>query len=684
MQEHIRDVRESLPRGYYRELPALDGGALTGYPRVFELAVTLISHTEGRIDVDNVNLFLGAFQAVAPLTIGELWAVPAMLRLGLLENIRRMALRTVKHLEEVEEADRWAHQVHVASERGEAALDEAIAPYVRDAGRLTPVFVSRFLHQVRLAAGATPSLSRLERWIADEGLSAEDATSRSNQRLAITQLVMANSITSLRAVGALNWRQLVEGHSALDAVLRQDPSGFYERMTFATRDSYRHVVERIAKRTGRTEEDVARAALALTTPNQGDPCEAHVGYYLVDDGLPQLERAMSYRPELGVRLRRFVLRHPNFLLWGGVLTGTGLGLALLLAAVGPASPLMCLAIALLAWLPVSDVAVTAMNQLVTIFLPPLLLPKLNVRGPQGVPAELRTAVVIPTLLGNVEAVHAALQNLEVQYLANREANLYFALLTDFTDASTEHREGDAEIVAAAVAGLNALNERYANDNAGSFFLFHRPRRLSPTQHCWMGWERKRGKLAEFNAYLRGGAREAFSVVVGDVAQLPAVRYVITLDADTVLPPDAAPLLIGTLAHPLNRAVYNPRRGRVMRGYGILQPRVVVSLPSAHASRFAAIHSGHPGVDPYTTAVSDVYQDLYGEGSYTGKGIYDVDVFEEATRGRFPEGTVLSHDLIEGSHARAGLVTDVNVYDDYPAHYLTFSRRKHRWIRGDWQ
>src|SRR5690606_31650211 len=255
---------------------------------------------------------------------------------------------------------------------------------------------------------------------------------------------------------------------------------------------------------------------------------------------------------------------------------------------------------------------------------------------------------------------------------------------DFTDAPAEVMEGDEAIVAAAVDGIRDLNARYAPGTDDAFYLLHRPRRWNPQQGVWMGWERKRGKLAEFNRFVRGGAPGAFPVVVGDVTLLQQVRYVITLDADTVLPPAAAPLLVGALAHPLNRAVYDDAAGRVVRGYGILQPRVGVTLPSAHRSRFAAIHSGHPGVDPYTTAVSDVYQDLYGEGSFTGKGIYDVDAFEQATHGRFPENTLLSHDLIEGNYARAGLATDIRVYDDYPARYLTFARRKHRWIRGDWQ
>ncbi|HEX5726944.1 MAG TPA: DUF3131 domain-containing protein, partial [Longimicrobiaceae bacterium] len=390
---------------------------------------------------------------------------------------------------------------------------------------------------------------------------------------------------------------------------------------------------------------------------------------------------------LGERVHRRVLRHPDAVFVGGILAGTAAALAALLWLAGPqarASAAVVAVVLLAAAVLANDIAVGVVNQLVAAFLSPRLLPRLDLHENGGIPPELRTAVVVPTLLDGVQGVREALEHLEVQYLANREPNLHFAVLGDFTDAPAATLPGDAEIVAAAADGVRALNARYAAGAEDAFYLFHRPRRWNPREGVWMGWERKRGKLAEFNRFVRGGAEGAFSTVVGDVAALRGVRYVITLDADTVLPPGTAARLVGTLAHPLNRAGYDARAGRVTRGYGILQPRVGVSLPSAHASRFAAIHSGHPGVDPYTTAVSDVYQDLYGEGSFTGKGIYDLDAFERATHGRFPENALLSHDLIEGSYARAGLATDLELYDDYPARYLTHARRRHRWIRGDWQ
>ena len=687
VQEQIREVHESLPRGYYRELPVLADGPLAGYPRVYEVAITLISHTEGRVELDEVELFVGAFQRIAPLAIGELWAVPAMLRLGCLESVRRMSLRTVQRLDELAAADAWAARLHDSGEQGAKPLRDLVARFVAWPPPLSATFVSRLLLQLRPMRGAHPPLMRLEEWLGEEAHSAESAGAHSRQRLALTQLMMANSITSLRAITHADWRTFVEHQSVMEAVLRTDPAGCYTGMTFATRDQYRHVVEGIAKRTGEAEVSVANQAVTYAREALGadpdDQRRGHVGFWLIDAGLARLERASGYRPGVREALARALPRHPNAAFFGGIALITAALLALLLRLAGPAAREAVPLVVLVALLPGLAIAVALVNLLVTTFLPPRLLPKLDLDRPSGIPQSLRTAVVVPTLIDSVESVQHALEHLEVQFLANRDRHLHFALLTDFTDSATETRDEDAAVLAAAEAGVRGLNARYAPRSDDAFFLFHRRRRWNASQGTWMGWERKRGKLGEFNAYLRG-ATEGFASVVGRTAPLRGCRYVITLDADTVLPPGAARVLVGALAHPLNRAEYDPATGHITRGYGILQPRVGVSLPSAHRSRFAAIQSGHPGVDPYTTAVSDVYQDLYGEGSYTGKGIYDVDAFERATAGRFCENTLLSHDLIEGSYARAGLVTDVVVYDDYPAQYLSYTRRKRRWIRGDWQ
>ena len=694
VREHIVEVHASLPRGFYHELPELEAGPLAGYPRVYELAITLISHTEARVDDENVDLVLSAFQRVTALSIGELWAMPAMLRLGLIESVRRMTLRTLQRLDEIELADGWAARFQTASDSGKRALGAALNGFVTSPPALTPYFVSRLLQRLRQSRGDFPPLVWLEEWIGEDGPSAEEADAWSAQRQSITQITMANSITSLRAIARVDWRPIVERQSAIEAALRQDPPGFYSQMTFATRDRYRHVVERLAKRTGRDEGAVARIAIdlsrAVDSKGLNDARRSHVGYFLVDDGIAELERTVGYRVGVVESVHRLVLRHPNVVFGGGTLVATAALLWIVWRIAAPFSFAAAVTAVLVALIPLHDVAINVVNQLVTTFLPPRTLPKLDLSeqgiGGAGIPEELRTAVVVPTLFASIEMVEEALVTLEVHFLANRQANLHFALLSDFADSATETCAEDHAILEAAVAGVHDLNARYAGTDGARdrFYLFHRPRRWNAAEGVWMGWERKRGKLAEFNQYVQGRGGEPFSVVVGDAGAIRSVRYVITLDSDTVLPPGTAALLVGVLSHPLNRARYDAKLGRVVEGYGIVQPRVGISLPSAHRSRFAAIYSGHPGVDPYTTAVSDVYQDLFGEGSFTGKGIYDIAAFETATHGRFPENALLSHDLIEGSYTRAALATDINVYDDYPSGYLTFTRRKHRWIRGDWQ
>ncbi|MEO8226837.1 MAG: glucoamylase family protein, partial [Gemmatimonadota bacterium] len=687
VQEHIRDIRQDLPRGYYQELPKLAQGPLAGYPRIYDLAIELIAHTEGHLDLDNIKLFVGAFQTGNPLNMGELWAIPTVLRLGLVENIRRLSIRVMERLGEQESADDWAARFQQASHTSPKALTDTLTEFVDQHPPLTPVFVARLFQQIRTYQAEFRKLLWLEQWIAEESITAEDAVTRSNQRLALTQVMMANHLTSLRRIARLDWDAFFESMSVTDETLRSDPADCYEHMTFATRDRYRHVVEDIARRSRAAEEVVARKAVELAAERRaiaGAPDRtAHVGYFLIDAGRPDVERIVGYRAGMRERLYRGLKTHPVMGYFGAASLIAAPLFAALFSTIHSLSQAAQIALLVLALVPISEIAIAAVNQLLPLLIPPASLPKLNYRD-DGIPLENRTVVVVPTLLPNIDTVRAQLEHLEVQFLANRGPNIHFALLTDFADAATQSTDGDTEILDAAVHGIRTLNAAYGEGLDETFYLFHRARRWNPQQGVWMGWERKRGKLGDFNAVLLGGPTDAFSVVIGNPAALSGARYVVTLDSDTTLPRESVELLVGTLAHPLNAPLYDPAAGRVVRGYGILQPRIGVALGSASRTRFAAIQSGPPGVDPYTTAVSDVYQDLFGEGSFTGKGIYEVAAFERATHGRFAENTLLSHDLIEGGFAGAALVTDIELFDDYPATYLTHARRKHRWIRGDWQ
>jgi cyclic beta-1,2-glucan synthetase len=687
----VREVRATLPSTYYHELPKLAGsGSLAGFPRVYEIAIELIAHTDGRLDPALLELLIEQYQRITPLTMGELWAMPAMLRIGFLENVRQMALRAAADVADTEEADRWVARLLGAADADSGSLGRVLGQFVNNPPLLTPAFLTRFLQQIRSQRADFTPLLWLEQWIAEEVMSVEEAVQRSTQHLALTQFVMANSIASLRAVGNIDWQTFFETVSATEAVLRRDPAGVYAAMTFETRDRYRHVVEHLSRRTDMPEHKVAAAAIAAAAAAKKHPQvplagDGHVGYHLIDVGRRALEAKIEYRPGIRERIFRAAKAAPSqvyFTALGLLVAGT---LSVLLEPAEGAVGIGVVLAVLIVVGPSADVAVAILNQLVTLLVPPDRLARLAFKD--GVPADSRGVVVVPILLGSVRAVEEALEHLEAQYLANRDPEIRFALLGDFIDAPVEHAAEDDAIAAAGVAGVRALNTSYGSDGRGSgapFYFFHRPRRWNPADSIWMGWERKRGKLVQFNAFVLGRDDGAFSTVEGEVPWLHDVRYVITLDSDTVLPRDAAGALIGTMAHPLNRAVFDEAAGRVVRGYGILQPRVSVSLASANGSRYSAIFAGHPGLDPYTTAVSDVYQDLFSEGTFTGKGIYDVAVFDRATEGRFPPNSLLSHDLIEGSFARAGLVTDIEVFDDYPTRYLTGTRRQHRWLRGDWQ
>ena len=330
----------------------------------------------------------------------------------------------------------------------------------------------------------------------------------------------------------------------------------------------------------------------------------------------------------------------------------------------------------------SQLAVALVNWLATVLVTPHALPRMDFS--KGIPPESRTLVVVPTMLSSVENIEELTEALEVRFLANRDGYLHFGLLTDFRDAHEENLPEDEPLLRMVQKRIDELNEKYREATRDAFFLFHRPRRWNPGERIWMGEERKRGKLADLNSLLRGGSRDCFSLIVGETEVLSKVQYVITLDTDTQLPRDAARQFVGTMAHPLNRPRYDEHKQRVCEGYGILQPRVGVSLPGTNKSRYARLNGSEPGIDPYTRAVSDVYQDLFGEGSFIGKGIYEVDAFERALAGRCPENRILSHDLLEGCYVRAGLLSDVQLYEENPSCYSVDVGRRHRWIRGDWQ
>ncbi|MBK1649207.1 glycoside hydrolase family 94 protein [Rhabdochromatium marinum] len=681
IEEQIRTAERHLPKGYSRELPRLRDGPSAGLPRVYDLALEIIAHGDGRVDPENLSRFIAAYQSVTGLRLGELWAIPIMLRLALIENLRRVAARVATSRTDQNLADSWADRMLTMAGKDPKNLILEIADMARSNPPMSGAFVAELARRLqgRSAALALP-LTWIEQQLGESAQTIEQLVRTENQQQAADQVSIGNSIGSLRFLGAMDWPELVETMSQVEHTLRKDPMDVYGRMDFATRDRYRHVVERIAKRGRLSEAEVARAALTLARADA-----AHVGEYLIGRGVPQLEQATGVGRTGLAALRRLGNRAPLAFYLGGILVLTiGCSWSLLMQARGAPNGLLPI-LALLAMLGASQLAVALMNWLTSLLTRPHRLPRLDFSA--GIPPEARTLVVTPTLLGSARGVEALLEALEVRFLANRDPHLHFALLTDLHDAPSEALPGDQALIDQAARGITALNAKYPCANGDHFFLFHRPRRWNPQAGVWMGYERKRGKLMDLNALLRqdiSGADARFSLIVGDRLILPNLRYVITLDTDTQLPRDAAREMVGAMEHPLNQPYFDPALGRVISGHGILQPRVAVSLPGANRSRFARLHGQDAGIDPYTRAVSDVYQDGFQEGSFIGKGIYQIDAFGQALDDLFPENRILSHDLLEGCYARSGLLSDVQLYEDYPASYGDDVSRRHRWIRGDWQ
>ena len=689
IEEQIRTAELHLPKGYSQELPCLADGASAGFPRVYDLALESISHSDGQVAPESLRSIVVAYQSVVPLNLGELWAIPIMLRLALIENLRRVAVRIARHRADRNRAETWADRMTGVAVKRPQDLILTIA----DMTRSNPPLVSSFVAELsRRLQGKGPALALPLTWIeqqlSETGLTIEQLVYLENQQQSADQASTSNSIGSLRFLGVMDWSEFVESTSLVEKVLGEDPVKVYGIMDFATRDRYRHVVEQTARRSPFSEVEVADRAIGLAREgaalNGEESLTAHVGYYLIDNGLGQLNTSAKVRNSTVEFQSSPGSRLPLLLYGGGILFLSVLfagGLAVRAQADGLHGYGLAL-MSLLLLVCTSHLAVALANWVATLLTTPHALPRLDFS--KGIPNDRRTLVVIPTMLASVPAIEGLAKDLEVRFLANRDKHLHFGLLTDFLDAAEEILPDDASLLLLARQRIEGLNRRYPSATGDIFFLFHRPRSFNSQERTWMGYERKRGKLASLNGLLRDGLSAPFSLIVGDASVLRGTKYVITLDTDTQLPRDSARQLVGAMAHPLNRPRYDEHARRVIGGYGILQPRVTASLSGTNRSRYARMCASEIGIDPYTRTVSDVYQDLFGEGSFIGKGIYEVEAFERILGGCFPENRILSHDLLEGCYARAGLLSDVQLFENYPSSYGEDVKRRKRWIRGDWQ
>jgi cyclic beta-1,2-glucan synthetase len=671
IEEQVKEIRQTISKHYFYKLPPLRNGSLKGYPRVYAIALELISHTDGRFDEKTLINYVKAYQTHALLSSGELWAIPVMVRIALIENIRRICEKIMQSHQQWYKADKLADILLEYKDKKPEDFLQIAKEHMNQMETIDTSFGEHLLKRLKKHGMETALIIRyIDDRLAEQHTNSESITQLEHKEQAVRQVSMGNSITSIKLVSTLEWTEIFEKLSKVEEILRQDPAAIYSEMDFKSRDRYRHEIETLSKSYKQSEISIAKKLVETAAES-----EKHVGYFLF-----KKERSLLYE-KIGGSARE--ASAASLYYFGAIALAT---LLLLFSLTyyslweGAALWQVCLML-LVTLLPLSDVAINMVNWFVTHTVEPDFLPKLELR--EGIPDTAKTLVVIPTLLSNKNRVVQLVENLEEYYLANREKNLYFALAGDFKDSRTSELEEDQWIIEAATKQIRELNRKYGGEQ-DLFFFFHRERSYSKNEDKYMGWERKRGALAELNELLLGNKETGYKYIEGNLAHLTGIKYVITLDADTRLIFETAKKLIGTMLHPLNKPEVDEQKGVVVQGYGLLQPRVSIDIESANASGFARVFAGKGGIDIYTNAISDVYQDVFKEGIFTGKGIYDLEVFHHVLSKAIPENTVLSHDLIEGSYVRTGLLTDLEFFDGFPSKYSAHAMRLHRWVRGDWQ
>ncbi len=682
IEEQVRLVRQLLPKNFGKGLPQLTEPHHC--PRIYDIATEAIIHSDGLWDATSLSRFITAYQQVTPLNMGELWALPGMLRLALIENLRQVSVEVAAAHQERNLAERWVVRMLNSSDSSNDELIIVIAEMARSQPFYTSAFIAELVRRLQ-GHGSLMSLplSWIEHKVSTTGHTTADLIANFNKQLARNQVSVSNIIIGLRKLNEVDWADFAEAMSLVEQLLHQDPAQIYAHMHFDTRDHYRHSIEMLSRYGNNSEIDVARQALSLAQAAADDGRMRHVGYYLIDKGRDALEQALHIRAPM-LTYSRSQFHRVSLLSWLGslILLVTAFSADILYHTYhhGLGWTLWLLAPPIV--LVVSQFVMNLLSESTTRARQPQPLPRMDFSG--GIPEQESTLIVIPCLLGSRQGIDRLISRLEVCYLSNAQTHLYFALLTDYHDRLSGGPVDDDALLLYATLEIQRLNRHYAAQDMPLFCLLHRDSELNAAQGVWMGYERKRGKLNALNCWLRG-QKNSFSQVVGcSQNTLRHVRYVITLDSDTVLPREMAHRLIAAMAHPLNKPVYSAALHRVIDGYAILQPRLAEEIPVHGQGRYAALCSSEPGHDPYSSIASDIYQDLFGEGSYVGKGIYDVDMFTRATENACPENLVLSHDLLEGCYARSGLLSDAVLYEQFPNNYLLDVARRSRWTRGDWQ
>ncbi|URZ17704.1 GH36-type glycosyl hydrolase domain-containing protein [Clostridium felsineum] len=681
IEKEYKDIKHNMPEICCKKMPVMREGAFKDLPRAYYLGVKIINKLSGKISEDSIISCVQQYQKSSMLTSSELWALPLMFRMAVIQNISRIIESIVFAQREKRKADKLGFEI-IDSQQLNV---DRVKKVLMNQEIMTSHFIERFVKSLR-DNGVDDG--EIYEYI-DTRLQMQETTTSEmvvleHKRQAEFQVLMGNCVNAIREIEALNWKSCFEKLSIVESILREDAANIYSNMDFSSKDYYRHNIEKMANRFKMPESFIAKAAVKCAKEdNSKYDIKKHIGYYIIDNGVNQLKYKIGLKSKKNGILNLLNNHSVGFYIGVNILGTIALSYFLIYLIFRGTNDYRIWPYALgffAILVPCSEIVNAVFNWSINHLTTPKFVCKLEL--PKGIPDYAKTVVVIPAILNSEKKAKELIDRMEVFYLANKEKNLYFALLGDLKDSRSEVEEADHKINEIALNAVNALNRKYHNRESEIFFFFNRARKFNKGQGKWIGWERKRGKLMEFNSLLRGDKNTSYNVISGNLNELYKAKYIITLDEDTKMPRDTGKKLIGAMIHVLNKAVIN--NGRVVRGYGVMQPRININSISANKTIYSKVFSGEAGIDTYSTAVSDVYQDLFGEGIFAGKGIYDIDVFQTMLKNQIPENTVLSHDLLEGAYVRSALVTDVELIDGYPAYYSSSSKRLHRWVRGDWQ
>ena len=690
IEEQVKQLRCELLKKIYSRLPVLKHGSFKGHSRIFAIAMELVVISDGQVDEAKLVHCLHAYQKHTKIFDREIWALPVVIKLALLENIRNICEKIRKTQQQWNKADNVIEKLLGNNGMDEESITKQLQNMMVEE-KVSLSFIEHLSYRLRMSESKYTAISKYMNEYLDkqEQVTGTTAQHELGSQSAVT-VSAGNNISSLKYFETFDWSDLFEAVSFVGQILCRDPDGTYPLMDLATRNAYRSRIEELASIYGIEEACIASKAIELAAAayrvrDEDVQRTWHVGYYLIGKGIGDLQKALKARTVWTSATTKFARNHPQALYVGSIILITLLltGIAAQYAAHHAFSHwwVWLLTAIIAVFIPSSEIAVSIVNWVAAKSLKPAIFPALELKD--GIPEGMSTMIVIPTLLPNQARVKEILNNMETHYLSNRDKNLFFALVGAFKDSDQEV-PGDLSVIDAAMCGVKALNKKYMIDGTEIFYYFHRTSQYSAENKKWIGWERKRGALMEFNELLLGCEDTSFSYRSNSSKDLSRIKYVITLDSDTILPIGMAKTMIATMAHPLNRPVIDPVKGIVVDGYGLMQPRVDFDSENSGKSPFSKIYTGQVGIDPYSSAISDVYQDMFGEGIYTGKGIYDLEVFQQVLKNAIPENKILSHDLYEGSYVRAALVTNLKLVESYPTKYNSLSTRLYRWIRGDWQ